>query len=226
MKIIIIPGWTYSTDKWIKFSEELKKAHLTPNILSVPGLTEPSRKVWDLKGYVRWLEGKLKNEKRVVLIGHSNGGRIAIAYAAHDPGKLSKLVLIDSAGILHNELPLRLKRFIFRTISKVGKDLGIPKKYAPLVYKLAKEHDYEQANLKMRETMKNLIYEDLTSQMEKIKIPTLIIWGEGDKITPISDAKKIKNEIKRSKLFVVKGARHAPFYTHPRRVLGILLKEL
>lgn len=226
MRIIIIPGWTYSTDKWTEFSGTLKKSGRKVDTLGVPGLTEPSSKIWDLKSYSLWLKEKLKNEKSVVLIGHSNGGRIAIAYAAANPGKLSRLVLIDSAGIFHNEPPLRLKRFVFRTVSKIGKGLGVSKKSGSLMYKLAGEHDYERANLNMRETMKNLIYKDLTPQMKKITTPTLIIWGEDDKVTPISDARKIKSQIKKSKLFVIKGAGHSPFYTHPREVLRILSKEL
>lgn len=225
-KIVILPGWTYSLDKWDSLSESLEKSGFEVEILKIPGLTEASAKAWDLESYTRWLKDKLKDRTEVVLVGHSHGGRIAVAYAAKNPGKISNLVLIDSAGVFHNEPPLKLKRFIFRTISKIGKGLGISKKYSPLIYKLAKEHDYERANFNMRETMKNLIYKDLIPLMSKIKTPTLVIWGEDDRITPISDARKMKKEIRRSKLFVINGAGHSPFYTHPHEVLRILLKEL
>ena len=54
-----------------------------------------------LEEYVEWLRSKLADERDVVLIGHSNGGRIAIAFADRYPEKISKLILIDSAGIVH-----------------------------------------------------------------------------------------------------------------------------
>lgn len=225
-KIVIIPGWTYSVDRWANLSGELKKSGFNIEILKVPGLTQSSNEVWDLKKYAQWLKGELESEHEVTLVGHSNGGRIAIAYAIENPRKLSGLVLINSAGIFHNEPLLRLKRFVFRILSKTGKKIGLFKKFNWVLYKLAREHDYEKANPNMRETMKNLIYKDLTPLLSKIKTPTLIIWGENDKITPVSDAKKMKTEVKNSKLFSIKGAGHSPFYTHPRQVLNILLKEL
>jgi pimeloyl-ACP methyl ester carboxylesterase len=43
-----------------------------------------------------------------VLLGHSNGGRIALAFAEKYPDKVKQLVLIDSAGIYHNEFSIRL----------------------------------------------------------------------------------------------------------------------
>ena len=225
-KVVIIPGWTYSTDKWERFSEELEKAGTEVTILKVPGLIEQSDKVWDLSSYTQWLKEKLKKDPKIVLVGHSNGGRIAIAYAAENPDKLSKLVLVDSAGIFHNEFPIRIKRTVFRKLSGIGKKIDFLKNFRWILYKFAREHDYEKAGSNMRETMKNLIYKDLTPLMRKIKIPTLILWGENDTITPLSDGKLMTNLIKGAKLFVVRGAKHAPFYTHPRQTLKILLNNL
>lgn len=225
-KLIIIPGWTYSTAKWINFSKGLQSKGRKLTILKVPGLTESSDKVWNLDSYVKWLNEKLKKEESVVLVGHSNGGRIAIAYAASFPKKLSKLVLIDSAGIFHNELPLRLKRFVFGTISAFGKKLGVSKNLRWIIYKIAREHDYERANIKMKETMKNIIYEDIIPLLRKITTPTLIIWGERDAITPLSDGKIMNNQIKDSKLFVIAEAKHSPFYTHAKKTLKIILEHI
>lgn len=225
-EIVIIPGWTYSTHNWDKLSLALRKAGYQVHIMSVPGLTKISSRIWDLESYIRWLDKKLENYSKVILMGHSNGGRIALAYAAARPNNISKLVLIDSAGVFHNEPLVRLKRFVFRMVTKVGKDLGVSKKFRWVIYKLAREHDYERASPEMRETMKNIIYRDLTPLMKKIKFPTLIIWGENDTITPLADGKVINSLIRGSKLFIVKGAQHSPFYTHPKKVTKIVAKNL
>jgi hypothetical protein len=92
-------------------------------MLHVPGLTEVSPQVWDLKCILIGCNEELKDHKDVVLVGHSNGGRIAIAYTAKHPEHIKKLILIDAAGIVHNEPLLRAKRLIFGALAKVGKKI-------------------------------------------------------------------------------------------------------
>ena len=53
----------------------------------------------------------------------------------------------------------------------------------------------------------------------------IIIWGENDKITPLSDAKAISKQIKNSKLYVIDGARHAPQFTHTKEVVNKIFEE-
>src|SRR5690349_17232860 len=98
-KVFIVHGWTYSLDKWTEICGLLRNMGIEPIQLRVPGLTEPSDKAWDIDGYVEWLNDKLKDEKNPVVIGHSNGGRISLAFVQKYPNKLGKLILIDSAGI-------------------------------------------------------------------------------------------------------------------------------
>ena len=122
-KIIILHGWTYSTDKWTNFVELLKKSGFDVEVLKIPGLTEESNEVWDLDKYSKWLFDKMSKEnEKVILLGQSNGGRIASYFASKHPDKVRNLILIDSAGIYHNDLYIRIKRFVF------GKDTFISKR--------------------------------------------------------------------------------------------------
>ncbi len=214
-KVFIIHGWSYTKDAWSVCTEKLRAAGLEPVMLSVPGLSEVSDEVWTLEKYVNWLSEKLANEQEVILVGHSNGGRIAIAYAAAHHGKLEKLILVDAAGIVHNELPLRMKRAVFGFIAKAGKIFaGIP--YArKIFYRLIGARDYEQAPVNMRKTMKNLISVDLTDRLSQITVPTLIVWGEMDTATPASDAYVMHKHIAASELTTIPDAAHSPHKTHP-----------
>jgi len=225
-KIYILHGWTYSTDKWQPFIEFLKENGIEAQVLTIPGLTEKTDKVWGIEDYVKWLNEKLNKEKDVVLIGHSNGGRIALAFAAESPKNLSKLILIDSAGIYHNEFPLKIKRVLFKTASKIGKNLIISNKARDLLYFLAREKDYKNASPNIKKTMVNLIQTDLTDELSKIKTPTLIIWGENDKILPLSDGRLMNGKISNSKLYVVLGARHSPQFSHVEEVGNRILEEI
>jgi len=92
------------------------------------------------------------------------------------------------------------------------------------ILKVLGEEDYNQANPIMKKTMVNLISIDLTSKLEKIKLPTLIVWGRLDKITPLSDSQKLNQLIKNSSLSVIEEARHAPQFSNPQQVIGTIIK--
>ncbi|MDO8618706.1 MAG: alpha/beta hydrolase [Candidatus Daviesbacteria bacterium] len=231
IKIIVLHGWSYSAkgvdplEKWNNFVQELGLKGYQPTLLKIPGLTKNLKEVWTLEKYVDWLNTEVKNEK-VILLGHSNGGRISLAFTQKYPEKVSKLILIDSAGIYHNELPIRIKRFIFKNLAKFGKRISKSEKLKLLLYKLAREGDYKNATYKQRQTMINLINTDLTSLMSSIKTPTIIIWGEEDKVTPLSDGKNMGKLIKNSKLYVIKSAKHSPQFTHTKEVVNIINEHI
>jgi pimeloyl-ACP methyl ester carboxylesterase len=94
------------------------------------------------------------------------------------------------------------------------------------LYYLAGEGDYQKATPNMKLSMINLSHHDLTPFLEKITIPTLIIWGKDDKITPITDGQIMQKLIKNSKLKVIEGAKHSPFFTHPEEVIKIIKNDL
>jgi pimeloyl-ACP methyl ester carboxylesterase len=227
-KIYILHGWAYSIDRWQEFVLELKKFDFEPVILKIPGLTAPLAKVWELDDYVLWLKDNLKHEKKqVILLGHSNGGRIALAYAAKYPKTLSQIILIDSAGIYHNELPIRVKRVVFGLAAKVGKKVfKSSSRFKGFLYKFARVHDYEEANPILRTTMLNLIRSDLSNLFSEIKTPTLIIWGKADGVTPLSDGKLMHRGIKGSRIYVLNTGRHSPMFTNTAEVVKIIRKEL
>lgn len=224
-EILALHGWATSIEKWEDLVKALSEKDIRLKIPSIPGLTKQVNKPWTLNDYIDWLK-KLIGTKKVVLMGHSNGGRIALAFTAKYPQNIKQLILIDSSGIYHNELPLRIKRIFFKSLAKVGKKINLSNKLRNLLYKLAGESDYQKAGLVQRQTMVNLISQDLTPIFKKIKAPTLIIWGQDDKTTPLSDGKLMKLLIPNSKLKIISNARHSPHYTHPKEVAKIINEYL
>lgn len=224
-KIFILHGWTYDTSKWGPFLLGLQKNGVEGVMLKIPGLTSKLEKPWTLDNYVSWLQKELANEKEVTILGHSNGGRIALSYSLLYPSKVKNLILIDSAGIFHNELLLRFKRATFKGVAKLGKKIA-PATFKPLLYKLIHEHDYERANPILQETMRNLISVHLQPQLKHISLRTTIIWGENDKITPFQDALTMHLLIKDSQLYPIAHAKHSPQFTHPEEVAKIVINSL
>ena len=225
-KLFIIHGWTYSTKSWDECVSNLKRLGFDPVVLNVPGLSEPSAKVFTLNDYVSWLCDKIKGEEDAVLVGHSNGGRIAIAYGSLHPKGVSGLVLVDSAGIVRNDLPIRLKRTVFGSLDRAGKKIFKSNFARKLYYKIVGESDYERAPENMRKTMAGLIAIDLKPKLSEINIPTLIIWGDKDKVTPVRDAEIMASNIKNSELVIIPEAGHSPHLSHPSVVAETIAEWL
>ncbi len=226
-KVFILHGWTQSLDKWENVVRALKNEGLDGVLLKIPGLTCPIDRVWNIDDYVSWLSKELDAEEgKVILLGHSNGGRISIAYAQAQPQKIEKLILVDSAGVHHRELPIRLKRFLFGTAAKYGKKITSSVAMRKLLYRIARTKDYNEADLLLKRTLINLWDSDKKKNYERINIPTFIIWGENDSTTPIKDARIINKAIESSSLFIISGARHAPQFTNTKEFVSIVKKIL
>lgn len=225
-KIFLLHGWTYSVVKWQPFIQLMSAQGYEVVSLTIPGLTKETDHVWTLDNYVEWLNETLASEAHPIVMGHSNGGRIALAFAAKYPSKFRQLIIVDGAGIYHHEPLLQLKRFVFGVLAKFGKALTTSARLRALLYRVARVHDYEQASPIMRRTMAGLIAIDLTPQLGQIITPTVLIWGANDTVTPVSDGYLMAKRLPRATLHIIDGARHSPHVTHPEQLVNIILSNI
>lgn len=80
-----------------------------------------------------------------------------------------------------------------------------------------------QENLKVparvwRATLEGLLEDDSVRELDKIKAPTLIVWGDHDAFVPLGDQKMLEMAITGSRLVVYPGAGHAVYWEEPDRV--------
>jgi len=201
---LILHGWGASSKSWIKIQEKLSE-NFKVFSLDFPGFgkSDLPPSAWEVQDYVHLVLDYAKEIelKKFHLLGHSFGGRVCIKLAAQFPEKIDKLFLIDTAGIkVKNGLKIRLAKIIvsFLSIFKIIPGFKFGRK---IFYRFVlRQTDYLKARGVMKETFKKVIREDLTPLLKKITAPTLIVWGEKDKMTPIKDAYLIKQKIKNSKL--------------------------
>lgn len=215
-EVYVLHGWSVdpnNQEKWQPFLLALDDLEVSTHFLNIPGLSSPLDEVWNMSNFVAWLESQLPSEKPVILIGHSFGGHLAIRFAAEYPHRVAKLVLIDSSGLRDKALIPTIKRIVFWIAAKVGKLFFNIPAARTLLYKLARERDYNTAPPLLKRTMSTILDEEVHSELSKILCPTLIVWGEHDKVTPIKFAFYKKNQIKNSQLKIIKGARHSPHFT-------------
>jgi pimeloyl-ACP methyl ester carboxylesterase len=225
MKLFILHGWTYQTATWEPLLALLKGRGINLEFLRTPGLTDGTNPTWTLDEYVRWLEEETAGHDKIILHGHSNGGRISLAFAAKHPEKVARLILEDSAGIPPRGLR-KFKRDFFKKISFAGRPLLRSERLRALFYKLIRENDYGRATPEMKKTLANLAAVHLGEILYKISCPTLIIWGALDKTTPLKDGELMHAGIKGSRLHIIADARHSPHITHPKEMADLIEAEV
>ena len=82
--------------------------------------------------------------------------------------------------------------------------------------------DYLALNALERETFKNIVNLDLTDYLENIKTETLILWGDKDTATPLSDGVLMKKKIRDSELIVFRNSTHYSYLENLDIVLRII----
>ncbi|MCK4453818.1 alpha/beta hydrolase [Candidatus Parcubacteria bacterium] len=232
--LIILHGWQSSKEKWQTIKQELQKCtengsqciEIKVIIPDLPGFKKETEldRVWDLDDYINWFEKYSSGlSEPFYLLGHSFGGRMAIKFAAKHPEKLKELILVSSAGIKSKQNILYLTFLAYAKKFKwIFLKLPLFKNLFPILRKIfykyiLRKTDYINAEKMpyLQKTFKKVIAEDLTPYLSQIKTPTLIIWGKGDKITPLSDAYLMKEKIKNSKLEILKSVGHVPHLKNP-----------
>lgn len=147
-------------------------------------------------------------------ICHSFGARVGILIAAKHPEIVNKLLITGGAGIkpkrgLRYRIKVRWYKFK-KLLAKVGL---INKKRLEKVGSA----DYRALSGIMRETFVKVVNQDLTPYLSKIQAPTLLLWGENDRDTPLYMAHKMEKLISGSGLVVLNNAGHFAFLDSPRR---------
>jgi pimeloyl-ACP methyl ester carboxylesterase len=222
--IILLHGWGASAAKLSELGNRLENLGWNVVIPKLPGFdAAPPKKEWRLVNYSNYVASLPETQKMAsfVCFGHSFGGRLAIKMSGNK--KVTGLVFCATGGLSRGN---PIKRFIFSAAAKTGKILLFDRRLAgafkKILYKFAREHDYEKTKGSMRQTFKNVISEDLKKEVKSIKKPALVLWGKEDRMTPIKDAFYLKKHLKNSKLVIYDKEGHRLPYTKA----GDIAKEI
>jgi pimeloyl-ACP methyl ester carboxylesterase len=87
-------------------------------------------------------------------------------------------------------------------------------------------YDYLNVEKTMKETFLKVISEDISHHLPFIKVPTVIIWGDKDSLTPIAHGEILSKKVENSKFIIVRGAKHALQIENPEVLAGHIISNL
>lgn len=220
--IVFIHGWGVSSEIF-KTLYSLFENNFQIYDLDLPGFGKtPIEKIMTLKDYAEFVHDFLvKNEiENPTIIGHSFGGAVSAKLALLYSQNISKLVLVGASAVRE---PQR-KMILIKKMADIVRPI-LSEKAKKMILKFFGYHNTDYAKIEkpeLRETFKNIIKENLTSELPKIMIPTLVIWGEDDTETPLAEGKKIAQNIPGAKLVIIKNAGHFAFLKKPNEFVNLI----
>lgn len=216
--IIYLHGWGQNIEMMKPIADPFQEKYQIL-IVDLPGFGQSEKPdfIWTLSDYVEMLHELFQQLKikKIVLVGHSFGGKISLLYASKY--KIEKLVVL-AGPFRKTEKPISLKVKMLKTLKKV-----------PLMNRFenfAKKHigstDYKNADPLMRKILVEHVNLDIQKEVEKIKCPTLIIWGNNDEEVPVEDAYILEKLIEDSGVVILEGGTHYAYLEFLPRVISIL----
>ncbi|NLL42960.1 MAG: alpha/beta hydrolase [Firmicutes bacterium] len=192
------------------------------------GFSSPYKEDYDVSIHVDDLKELLDELgiKKVHLLGVSYGAMVAMIFALRYPEYLSTLILPNAVAQVTRFLQAASDIWEYSAATNSGEvffKLSMPFIYSDEFYNrnwewlkerevlfdqiLTKE--YFESLQRLSRSSKNF---DILDQIHAIKVPTLLIAGTRDIITPVYEMKKIQERIEGSKMVIIEGAGHASFY--------------
>lgn len=212
--ILLLHGWGANLQSF-KPVYDFLVPHFRVYNIDFPGFGQSAapQTVWNTQDYAVCIKQFIQqlNIENPILIAHSFGGRVAIRLAAEQQ-KIAKLILVDSAGIKPKRtIGYYLKIYLYKLIKKIATLPLLNHIFNPLIERAKRKlgsTDYQNVSGVMRDILITVVNEDLTLLLPQITTPTLLIWGEHDQATPLSDGQLMEKLIPNAGLVVLKNAGH------------------
>jgi pimeloyl-ACP methyl ester carboxylesterase len=248
--VVLVHGITGSSETWAEIIPALGEEFtvVAPDLLG-HGQSAKPRGDYSLGAYasgVRDLVASLGHDHATV-VGHSLGGGVAMQLAYQFPERCDRLVLVSSGGLGREVHPLlraaalpgsefvlplvcatKLRDAgdaVWHTLGRFGLSAGPDLDEMWRGYASLADRDAQQAFV---HTLRTIVDGggQRVSATDRLylaaELPTLIVWGEDDRIIPIEHGLAAQEAIPGSRLEVFEGAGHFPHRSDPDRFIDVL----
>lgn len=216
--VTLLHGLFGGPENWLAVIEELGRDFrvLAPKfpldgsvaMTSVQELTEFVKEFLDTQGI-----------ERTALSGNSLGGHVALDFALRYPQRTTKLILAGSAGLYERHLsdgnlPKPDRAFIREQAQKIFYDQHhVTDQMIEEIYQQLQDRQYIRFLIRVAKATRDYRMDDLLS---RVQVPTLLVWGAQDEVTPPSVAHQFQRSLPQAQLIFFDRCGHAPPIEHPR----------
>lgn len=221
--VVLLHGWGDDSRTFGQLQTALAEKYQVL-AMDLPGFggSQPPQAVWNLDNYAHFVQKtlqKLRLGPLYTLVGHSNGGAIAIRAISLGALQPEKLVLLAAAGIRSGGSG---RRAALKVVAKTGNiaTIWLPERYRRSLRKRL----YGVAGSDMlvvpqlQETFKRSVRQDVQADAATIKLPTLLVYGAKDRAVPLAHGHKYRQIIANSKLEVLDNSGHFVHHEQPERL--------
>lgn len=229
--LMLLHGFGANKDNFTRVAHWLTPSYrvIVPDLLGFGESSKPADADYTSRAQAERLRNLVQalGIKTLHLGGNSMGGQIAMAYAVLYPKEVASLWLLDPAGIWsapkselasmireqgHNPLIVHSAEEFVYTFSFVMSDPPfIPK---PLLYVMA-QGPINNALLAER-IFKQIVLDSVEQRVAGLKTPTLIVWGDQDRVINVASAEILHQLLPHSQLAIMHGVGHLPMLERPR----------
>lgn len=235
--IILIHGFVASSYTYHPIMSHLAH-HFSVIALDLPGFGRSEKSTKFLYTYENYAKLIIRcmdhfNLEHVHIAGHSMGGQIGLYTARMKPERVNKLVLINSSAywgrVYRWARAATFLPFSYVAIKHIVQNNNVKDTLENVLYddsliteELIEEYGRPLKEKKFYKALSRLMRQregDLTrEELSEIHTPSLLIWGEDDKVVPLSAGKQLANDLPNSTLVSYEKAGHLITEEYPKAI--------
>ena len=219
--VVLLHGWGRTHRDLLGVAELPGADVLNALLLDLPGFgsSPPPDLAMAARGYAELLVPVLSElEGPVIVVGHSFGGRVAVALAATHPELVKGLVLCGVPLLAREKTASRSVPLRYRVIRSLANRGLIAEHRLEAARQRFGSPDYRAATGVMREVLVKVVSEDYRDALLSMQAPLMMVWGEDDRDVPLAMAKEVCEILPSASLDVVVGSGHDVVIEAPERV--------
>ena len=240
--LVLIHGFGANKDNWTRFAKHLT-SHFRVIAPDLPGFGESSLApdgVYTIRVQAERLKAFVQTLgiKSLHLGGNSMGGNIAGAYASLYPEDLKSLLLIAPGGIVSSEPSEMFRRLkdgkpnplVAESIEDYERLLDFVFVKRPFIPRAIKKYliqeaiEHQSLNRKIFKQLRSSVDDPpLETMLKNLPVPTLIVWGEQDRVLHVSGAKILEAVMPNAKTEIMDAVGHLPMIEKPEETAGLYL---
>jgi pimeloyl-ACP methyl ester carboxylesterase len=161
--------------------------------------------------------------ERAALVGNSLGGAVAMRYAARHPERVSRLFLLNTAGLPIESVELFSPRTRAEASELAAASIGARRRLPAFILDDLVRRVADPARRAYLDSPERT---DVSADLHRLTMPITIVWGERDQLIPLSSIAPLREAQTSAEVITLPNAGHVPQGDAPREVVAIIRERL